>query len=596
MLSDWRELPFKEIWLHDTEFITSSGSHHDVICLAAKELRSGRTLSLWYEQGERPPCPYDTGPDSLFVNFVGNAGCGSHLALGWPLPAKMLDLSPEFRCFMCGRSDKESRGLLGAMQRFRVDNIGALLKDAMRKRILQGRPFTAKEIREILEYCMSDVEALERLLPHLLPLIDLPIALYRGEFIAVSAVMEYRGVPIDMEIFPRLLDKFAWAAVRDAMVPAIDAQYGVYVRGKNGEWSFNNKLFEDYLLRLGVTDWQRTETGKLNLKRKTFENMTRGWPELEQLRQLRHARDKMRKIKLAVGSDGRNRTVLWGFQSKTSRTQPKAAQWIFSPAVCKPEPGQAVAYIDYSSMEFMIAAVLSECREMLELYASGDPYLNFAKRVGAVPQDATAKSHADVRDMYKVMLLAVQYGMSTMTLAARLNISMIAATELLHQHHSLFSSYWAWSDDWLAQSLDSGVMRTVYDWQCLTGITEFNERSIRNWPIQSTGAEILRVACILCHRHGIELLAPVHDAILIGAPIERIGADIALARECMRRASRVVLNADPAGTHELRTKPEIVRYPDRYSDKRGAEIWERVLGLLAEHEQAAVAEPERRRK
>jgi hypothetical protein len=24
-----------------------------------------------------------------------------------------------------------------------------------------------------------------------------------------------------------------------------------------------------------------------------------------------------------------------------------------------------------------------------------------------------------------------------------------------------------------------------------------------------------------------------------------------------------------------------VRYPDRYSDKRGAEIWEEVLGLLA---------------
>ena len=41
----------------------------------------------------------------------------------------------------------------------------------------------------------------------------------------------------------------------------------------------------------------------------------------------------MRKIKLAVGADGRNRTVLWPFKSKTSRTQPKASQWIFSPAV-----------------------------------------------------------------------------------------------------------------------------------------------------------------------------------------------------------------------------------------------------------------------
>jgi hypothetical protein len=76
--------------------------------------------------------------------------------------------------------------------------------------------------------------------------------------------------------------------------------------------------------------------------------MSKGWPQLEDLRQLRHARDKMRKVKLAVGHDGRNRTVLWPFKAKTSRTQPKASQWIFSPAVwlrslIKPDPEMAVA-------------------------------------------------------------------------------------------------------------------------------------------------------------------------------------------------------------------------------------------------------------
>ena len=59
--------------------------------------------------------------------------------------------------------------------------------------------------------------------------------------------------------------------------------------------------------------------------------MSKGHPQLESLRQLRYLRDKLRKIKLAVGADGRNRTVLWPFQSKTSRTQPKARRWIFRP-------------------------------------------------------------------------------------------------------------------------------------------------------------------------------------------------------------------------------------------------------------------------
>ena len=50
------------------------------------------------------------------------------------------------------------------------------------------------------------------------------------------------------------------------------------------------------------------------MRRKTFETMSKGFPQLEPLRQLRHTHSKMRRIKLAVGADGRNRTVLWPFK------------------------------------------------------------------------------------------------------------------------------------------------------------------------------------------------------------------------------------------------------------------------------------------
>ena len=92
--------------------------------------------------------------------------------------------------------------------------------------------------------------------------------------------------------------------------------------------------------------------------------------------------EALRKVKLAVGRDGRNRTVLWSFAAKTSRTQPKASQWIFSPAVwlrflIKPEPGMALAYIDYSSAEFMIGASMSDghcgpVNNMMDLYSTFD--------------------------------------------------------------------------------------------------------------------------------------------------------------------------------------------------------------------------------
>jgi DNA polymerase I len=433
--------------------------------------------------------------------------------------------------------------------------------------------------------------------------IDLGVALYHGEFAAVSALMEHHGVPIDMENFPHLADKDIWRTVRDAMVPAIDAQYGVYVRDSAGNWSFNMERFDKYLEREGIA-WRRTETGKLDMKRKTFEDMSKGYPQLKNLRQLRHMRDKMRTVKLAVGSDGRNRTVLWPFKAKTSRTQPKSSQWIFSPAVwlrslIKPAPGMAVAYIDYVSMEFMIAAVLSDghcgpVNTMLEMYNSGDPYIAFAKRVGAIPSGATKEVikrsnwYTEVRNRYKVMLLATQYGMAAETLAGRLGISIFEAHEMLNQHRELFARYWSWSDDWVQHALQTGTMRTTFSWTCRTGILELNERSIRNWPIQATGADILRIACILAARHGIKILAPVHDAVLIESQTERIEADVARMREIMRRASRVVFNATADGPHELRTDATIVRYPECYSDKRGAAMWDHVLELLTEHRQSAV--------
>ena len=112
-----------------------------------------------------------------------------------------------------------------------------------------------------------------------------------------------------------------------------------------------------------------------------------------------------------------------------------------------------------------------------------------------------------------------------------------------------------------------------------------NERSIQNFPVQGAGAEILRITCIWATRHGLGLRAPVHHALLIEAPLNRIDADVALLRELMRRASRIVLNAAVDGTHELRTDVIIIPYPDRYSDPRGVEIWRNVLRLVAEYRQ-----------
>jgi hypothetical protein len=473
--------------------------------------------------------------------------------------------------------------LIGALSHFGFDTVGEKYKDAMRKRILEGRPFTKEEQEKILDYCYSDVVELGPLLEKLLAYIDLDIALHWGEFAAVSAQMEHNGVPINMEIFHDLQDKHAWAFVRDALVPKINPQYGVYVPDKAGNWHWNNNLFEACCARMGI-NWPRHENGKLDLRTKTLDSMAKAYPETESLRQLRHTRNKMRKIKLAVGADGRNRTTLWTHVAKTGRTQPKAAQWIFSPAVwlrfmIKPEAGRALAYIDWSGMEFQVAAALSDCKPMLELYATGSPYIGFAQRVGEAPPEAIKKTHGHIHERYKVGLLGIQYQMQHLTLAQRLGVSALAAYEMLNQHHGLFAQFWAWNEDWIAHALNTGVMRTPLGWECRTGITEFNARSIGNWLIQAASADILRIATVWGHRRGIKSLGTVHDAVLIEASIDRIEADTTLMQEIMRRASRVVLGAGK----ELRTSADIIHYPESYFDPRGEKIWNEVMELLAQY-------------
>ena len=66
---------------------------------------------------------------------------------------------------------------------------------------------------------------------------------------------------------------------------------------------------------------------------------------------------------------------------------------------------------------------------------------------------------------------------------------------------------------------------------------------------------------------------------MILAPLDRLDDDVAAMREAMRGASISVL----AG-FELGTDVKIVRYPDRYSDPRGKEMWQRIMRLLREEE------------
>jgi len=93
--------------------------------------------------------------------------------------------------------------------------------------------------------------------------------------------------------------------------------------------------------------------------------------------------------------------------------------------------------------------------------------------------------------------------------------------------------------------------------------------------MQANGAEMLRLACCMGTERGISICAPVHDAVLIEAATTDIHDAVATMQKIMEEASAVVLSG-----FRLRSDAKTYAAPNRYADKRGKAMWDRVMGLL----------------
>jgi hypothetical protein len=682
------------------------------------------------------------------VAYYASAELGCCLALGWPMPARILDLYAEFRRLTSGRPVPCGRGLVGALACFGLDGLAAAEKEEMRRLAARGGPYTEAERHALLDYCQSDVDALARLLPALLPRIvpegldadgrrkALGQALLRGRYMAAAARMEWAGVPIDVGALDRL--RGGWGRIKGRLTAAVNAAYGVFVpagqrtvnpasrlgaaileearewgldphrlaeavdgvwaeekeataevreaqraarkrtgltarrinrwedagrdhasypgldvaarslageypalgigrgytsdggadatdypgrlwellRGRSeapcpkhdpalirraaervascpgdaaacfGPMRFSSEHWAAYLARQGLP-WPRLPSGALALDDDTFREMARAYPaEVGPIRELRHALGQLRLEELAVGADGRNRVLLSAFGSRTGRNQPSNTRFVFGPAtwlrsLIRPGPGRAVAYVDWSAQELGIAAALSGDPAMRDAYRSGDPYLWLARRVGAVPAEATKQTHPGEREQFKVVSLGVLYGLSADGLARRLNVPPCRGRELLRYHQETFRRFWHWSELVEMQGMLAGQLQTVFGWAVHVG-PDANPRSLRNFPMQANGAEMLRLACCLATERGLTVCCPVHDALLVEGPADGIEAVAAATQRAMHEASELVLPGFP-----LRTDAKVVRHPDRYADERGRRMWELVQRLLSEAAETA---------
>jgi hypothetical protein len=572
---------FRAVWVLDFEFVAHPGERPDPICMVAHELKSGRIVRLWREElRARRESPLPVGPDVLHVTFFGSAEWGCYLALGWPIPSRILDLFVEFRLhtnFALGKAERAKllpggNGLLGAAGFFGIDAMETAEKEANRKLIMGDGLWTVETRARVLDYCQADVRTTGRLFRAMLPGIDLPRALIRGRYMAAVARMEYLGVPIDVETFGRLRDR--WEEIKGEIVRA-DDRFGLF----DGV-SFKEGRLNAFLAQRGLW-WPRFASGRPMLDDDTFKAMVSFYPELVPVRKVRAALAGTRLFhNLAVGRDGRNRVLLSPFGTSTGRNAPRNARFIFGPSawargLIRPDPGMALAYVDYASQEFAIAGYLSGDRAMIDAYESGrDVYLAFGARAGVVPSDATKASHGPQRKLLKAAVLGSQYGLGVDGLAHQIGRSRVEAWDLLEACRRASPDYWRWSDGAVRLAMATGRLHTCLGWATIVR-PETRPTSLLNWPIQAHAAEMLRLACCMLTEWGVGVCAPVHDAVLVEAPADRIDDVTAETQTVLAEASGIVL-----GGPTLRSDVKTVRWPDRLLDDDSRAFWDRLMGYL----------------
>ena len=150
---------------------------------------------------------------------------------------------------------------------------------------------------------------------------------------------------------------------------------------------------------------------------------------------------------------------------------------------------------------------------MLDVLATEDPYLRFAVMAGQAPASATKASHKAIRDLAKTCVLGNSYGQTPYGLSQKAGLHMIEAEYLHRKMRQAFPVFTKWVDRQIDNGYLSGYMTTVLGWRLNTKLQGPN--TLRNFPMQSNGAEMMRLAASLATEWGVEVCAPHHDALWI---------------------------------------------------------------------------------
>lgn len=606
---------------------------NDIILVSYLNSNSGgecSTIDLRSEDGRKLwETVYKDNINEIWVAYNARADLTCMLTLGQCIRnLKVIDAMAEARLVTMTHPDyyTEESNLVATLKKLKIkcdllafDNHKEF-KNSARNTILENETYTEEQWKRIEEYGPTDVYPLQPLLRKIATVHNemrtgtlIEDMLHRGEYVKAVTELYYRskGFPIDLERIEAIYERRE--EIYAALASKVNEQYEVYndaglpqllyeYNKKTGKFVFKSEAFENLIKELKIDGWEKTESGKLSLKKDYLESKAKEYPVLMDLYRTRrtfqalNGKEDSDLRKLMV--DGHIRPEPFTFNQKTGRNSPKPKRgfilnltpWMRS-ALIHPHPGEAFIGIDWGQQEIAIAAILSGDKALKQVYLSGDPYLELAKMAGAVPKNATKQSHPTERQNFKAVQLGIGYGKGRKSLAidvyegnrspdgapgiSKLKAEMIA-DDIFYWHKDHFRTYWDWVKDNMFYCERRGFLKVKGGWLMFWS-DKTRQTQVQNFPMQAVGAEIMRRAVVNVYKTGrLDLICSLHDALYILSTEEKAQEDATLLRQCMDDASKSVLNGFAISCDA----PDIYTHDKPYWDARGESQYKTIKAFL----------------
>ena len=194
------------------------------------------------------------------------------------------------------------------------------------------------------------------------------------------------------------------------------------------------------------------------------------------------------------------------------------------------KPGSVLISADYSQIELVVLAHLSEDKNLIGSFLEGkDVHARTASLIFGIDEKDVS---SDKRRIAKTINFGVMYGMSAFRLANELQISRTEAADFIGAYFATYSGVRAFIDDLIKKTEATGYATTIMGRRrFIPTINSGNktekaaaERIAVNTPIQGSASDIVKTAMVNLDRALVKskspaaLLLQVHDELILECP------------------------------------------------------------------------------